>query len=152
MAQHSSDADRPGILVTPTPLGPDKKMHDENRMSRIEADIREIKTTIQDLGVQRENLINMSQGFRMIQDELKGIGNRLGDIKAEQDVRRIQSDSNRRGVDELFDRLNTLQSEHDTCTIQGVATDMAWVKWLVMSHTVAITGMLLGILAHYIKS
>lgn len=124
----------------------------EGRLARIESDIRDIKTTIQDLSVQRENLSNMVSGVKGIQEDLKAITARLGDLRAEQEVRRIQSDTNKTGVDELFTRLNRLQSEHDSCKIQHVVADMAWVKWLVMSHTAAITGMLLGLVAQYLRS
>ena len=124
----------------------------EGRLARIETDIREIKTAIQDLSVQRENLGNMAAGVKGIHEDLKAITSRLGDLRAEQEVRRLQSDANKSGVEELFTRIHRLQSDHDSCQIQRVAADMAWVKWLVMSHTAAITGMLLGLVAQYLRS
>lgn len=82
--------------------------------------------------------------------ELKEIGVTLRQLAVQDE--RIQA--NRRDLDQakvdihdLYVKMNTLRSDHDTCGIKSIENNMEWIKWLV----VLIIASLLGITFALVK-
>ena len=38
----------------------------------------------------------------------------------------------------LYDRVTSLKEEHDTCIVNRVQTDVAWLKWFTLLNSAAI--------------
>jgi outer membrane murein-binding lipoprotein Lpp len=93
-------------------------------IKEVKAKVEEISDTLNKLAVQEQKLATLFESVNALRKQL----------------------------DAANERLSRLQQEHDRCQIGAVATDMVWVKWFVMGNTIATLGMVMGMLAHYIKA
>ena len=93
-------------------------------IKEVKAKVEEISDTLNKLAVQEQKLVTLFESVNALRKQL----------------------------DAANERISRLQQDHDRCQIRTVATDMAWVKWFVMGNTIATLGMVMGMLAHYLKA
>lgn len=87
-------------------------------ITEIKAEIKAIAKTLQRLAVQEERL-------QSVRKDLDGVIENICDI---------------------YTKINVLRSDHDTCSIGKINTDMVWIKWLTTLILAAIVGLTFSIL------
>jgi phage shock protein A len=58
-------------------------------------------------------------------------------------------------INSLTKKVEEVRAEHEKCRsecqIHKVTTNIEWIKWFVMGNSATVFGMVIGLVAHYIK-
>jgi hypothetical protein len=93
-------------------------------------DIREVKAKLDDVAETLNSLAVQEQKIATILESILSI-------------RKEQADTNA--------RLTKLQSDHDRCQISAAIADISWLKWFVMGNTIALLGMVIGLITKLLQ-
>lgn len=97
---------------------------------------------------------NLKSDIYEIKQELRMMSKTLQQIAVQEErIRNIQ-----RNTDEFSDickdlylRLNTVEGNHNKCHIGRVSTEVAWIKWFVVTIMVLMFGMLFSMFGHILN-
>ena len=97
---------------------------------------------------------NLKADISEIKSEIRLISRTLQQIAVQEEkiraIQKIQEDA-QETVRDIYGRINSLQSEHNSCSVGKIAKDMEWVKWIIMVLTVSIVGMLFSQFSQLMK-